>query len=175
MADASTLRVAWDDSSDPAVVGYKVSMGSRSGVYTVVVDAGRQTFERFDDLTAGARYYFVVQAYDAAGNLSAPSVEVSAIAPSSGPITIVCPVPIPRTSRGEPVAIPLQPTVSGGIAPVATTCSPPSGSLFPIGVTSVTCAAIDALGAVATCDTTVIVVPPLRGRAAPCADCSRER
>jgi hypothetical protein len=56
MADASTLRVAWDDSSDPAVVGYRVSMGSRSGVYTVVVDAGRQTFERFDDLTAGARY-----------------------------------------------------------------------------------------------------------------------
>jgi lysophospholipase L1-like esterase len=43
------------------------------------------------------------------------------------------------------------PAVTGGAAPVNVTCTPPSGSTFPLGETTVTCAAVDALARQATC------------------------
>lgn len=57
------------------------------------------------------------------------------------------------------------PTVSGGSAPVAVTCTPVSGSAFPIGRTPVSCTAQDAAGRTATCgfDVTVALVPLLKG------------
>jgi hypothetical protein len=156
-AAAATLRVAWDPSPDPAVVGYRVSMGTESGVYTVVVDAGTQTIEQFANLTAGNTYYFVVQAYDRAGRVSPPSNEVAGIAPLSAPLAIVCPVPT-AASNGGPLAVSFSATTSGGVAPVTTTCTPASGSLFPIGSTPVVCTASDAAGALAACDTAVVVM-----------------
>src|SRR4029079_4677606 len=103
--DAATLRIGWDPSSDPAVVGYMVSMGTRSGVYAQRIDAGLQTLEEFADLTVGATYYFVVQSYDRLGNPSAPSAEVAGIAPSSGALSIVCPAPLTTSSNGGPVPV----------------------------------------------------------------------
>src|SRR5204863_1674929 len=35
------------------------------------------------------------------------------------------------------------PSVSGGCAPVTTTCTPPSGTTFPVGVNTVTCNSSD--------------------------------
>ena len=49
------------------------------------------------------------------------------------------------------------PSVTGGAAPVATTCSPASGSLFPLGDTTVHCTANDATGHQATCSFVVAV------------------
>jgi lysophospholipase L1-like esterase len=43
------------------------------------------------------------------------------------------------------------PTVTGGAAPVNTTCAPASGASFPLGTTSVNCAASDAQARQATC------------------------
>ena len=52
------------------------------------------------------------------------------------------------------------PAVSGGQSPVVVSCLPASGSVFPLGATTVTCTATDALQRVASCLLTVTVVPP---------------
>ena len=74
-ADARPINVAWDAVADPAVVGYVVYYGTQSGIYTNSVDAGNALIQAFD--LPGAQYYFAVRAYDATGNLSPYSLEVS--------------------------------------------------------------------------------------------------
>ncbi|PWU17900.1 MAG: hypothetical protein C5B50_10250 [Verrucomicrobia bacterium] len=52
------------------------------------------------------------------------------------------------------------PLAGSSCAPlVSAACQPPSGSLFPIGTSTVQCTAIDALGNAATCSFTVTVQP----------------
>jgi lysophospholipase L1-like esterase len=58
-----------------------------------------------------------------------------------------------------PVNYPM-PTVSGGTAPVATACAPPSGSSFPLGSTNVSCTARDADQRVSSCAFSVSVTRP---------------
>lgn len=43
------------------------------------------------------------------------------------------------------------PTVTGGVAPVTTTCAPASGAAFPLGTNTVTCVATDAAAQTASC------------------------
>jgi lysophospholipase L1-like esterase len=49
------------------------------------------------------------------------------------------------------------PTVSGGVAPVTVTCTPPSGSSFPIGSSTSSCVATDAQQRTDRCSFTVTV------------------
>lgn len=49
------------------------------------------------------------------------------------------------------------PTASGGVAPVRVSCSPDSGSTFPVGSTLVRCTATDAAAATASCTFNVAV------------------
>src|SRR5207249_8952469 len=51
-------------------------------------------------------------------------------------------------------------TAVNGKAPVTTTCTPASGSLFTIGQTTVSCTATDGLQRTDTCTLFVTVVPP---------------
>jgi autotransporter-associated beta strand protein len=51
------------------------------------------------------------------------------------------------------------PQFFGGCPPITTTCSPPSGSFFPVGSTMVTCTGCDACGHCGTCKFIVTVVP----------------
>lgn len=51
-------------------------------------------------------------------------------------------------------------TASGGCTPPTVVCNPPSGSIFPVGTTVVTCTASDTCGNTATCSFTVTVQPP---------------
>ena len=71
------LTLAWDPSSDPNVAGYRLYFGNQPGVYTQSVDVGKVGAYQINGLTNGAPYYFVVKAYNSAGILSAPSIEVS--------------------------------------------------------------------------------------------------
>jgi len=75
----------------------------------------------------------------------------------SGP-TIACPanVAAATTTTTAQVAYP-SPTTSGGQIPVTVACTPASGSQFPLGSTSVSCTASDALNRQATCAFTVSV------------------
>jgi len=51
------------------------------------------------------------------------------------------------------------PVVSGGQSPITTTCTPPSGSSFPVGSNGVTCVALDALQRSVSCTFMVTVTP----------------
>ena len=78
-------------------------------------------------------------------------------------LQISCPaVPQPVESiQGTPVGVAyLSPQVFGGIAPVNSSCSPASGSNFPVGTTPVTCTATDAQLKSASCAFSVTVTRP---------------
>jgi lysophospholipase L1-like esterase len=79
-------------------------------------------------------------------------------------LLITCPPRIEVDSvNGEPVLVTLgTPTTSGGTAPVSSSCSPPAGTLFGGGTTTVTCNASDSRGITASCTTSVFVRTPPR-------------
>ena len=74
-------------------------------------------------------------------------------APGTNPPQIICTAPVSVTDAvgtSQPVNF-QAPTVSQGAPPVNTSCSPASGSAFPLGTTNVTCTATDAQARTATC------------------------
>ncbi len=78
--------------------------------------------------------------------------------------SINCPTGVSRTSTdGKPMTVTYDaPTAIGGAPPVTVSCSPASGTTFPIGLTSVGCTAADALARQATCGFTVTVTSTVR-------------
>lgn len=80
----TTASLSWDapqtniDGSPVSdLAGYRVYYGTSSGNYTSSVDIGLANAVVIDSLTPGATYYFVITTYDASGNESAYSNEVS--------------------------------------------------------------------------------------------------
>lgn len=89
------------------------------------------------------------------------------IGPSPGdPPRISCPAsPSLVSSTGQPAPVVFgTPTVVGGASPISTSCTPTSGSMFPIGTTSVTCTALDGRQRSSTCSFSVNVTAPARIR-----------
>ena len=63
----------------------------------------------------------------------------------------------------QPIPIVIDsPTVTGGASPLTTACVPASGSMFPIGLTTVTCTTTDARQRAASCAFAVMVQSPPR-------------
>jgi len=77
---AGSLIATWDANSESDLAGYLVLYGTEAGTYDVEQDVGNKTTYVARDLQAGQEYFFVVKAYDLSGNVSAPSLEVSAVA-----------------------------------------------------------------------------------------------
>src|SRR5215471_2702805 len=77
--------------------------------------------------------------------------------------SIACPaVPDPVESldgSAQPVSF-VAPTVTAGQPPLTTSCTPVSGSAFPVGTTTVTCTTSDAKARTASCTFPVVVQPP---------------
>jgi PKD repeat protein len=90
---AGSVNLAWDGVS--TATGYSLAYGTASGTYTSTVDAGNNTTATVSELTAGTRYYFAVQAYNATAT-SGYSNEVSAVVPTS--------TTVPVTSSTAPTA-----------------------------------------------------------------------
>ncbi len=88
----------------------------------------------------------------AVASCSSPSAPSPAPPPTPAP-QVTCPADIGVTSSTDgPTAVTFQtPVPLNGTPPVTTRCAPPSGTLFPVGSTSVTCTATDAAARVATC------------------------
>jgi hypothetical protein len=68
-ADTSgSIELAWDASPDPAVTGYMVYYGTRSGIYENYRDTGSVSSNsvsfNLTGLAKGQTYYIVVTAYD---------------------------------------------------------------------------------------------------------------
>jgi len=87
--------------------------------------------------------------------------QVGAACPGSTPTPITLTVPIPgvaflATSPAGAVGT-YSVTASGGSGAITVSCTPPSGSVFPIGLTTVNCSASDASGDSATASFTVEV------------------
>ena len=77
-------------------------------------------------------------------------------------ITLTCPA---ATAVASPSGLPLTvtyaaPLAVGGTAPVTTLCSPPSGAIYAIGATVVTCSAVDTRQQNASCSFSVTVTAP---------------
>jgi len=73
---AATATLAWSPVNDPTLDGYKVYVGTTSGLYTRTITVGNLTSYTVDSLTTRTTYYFSVTAYNSAGE-SSPSNEVS--------------------------------------------------------------------------------------------------
>jgi len=69
--------LAWDRSTSPEVVGYKVRWGTEKGVYTNSLKVGDVTSYTFTDLPYGSTVYFTVSAYDTTGTESVYSNSIS--------------------------------------------------------------------------------------------------
>ena len=76
-ARAEQVTLAWDANTEPDLAGYRVHYGTASGSYTTCVDLHKVTTSSIGTLAAGQTYYFVVTAYDASGNESGYSNQVS--------------------------------------------------------------------------------------------------
>jgi hypothetical protein len=74
---SSQAILSWDANTEANLAGYKLYVGTASGTYGAPVDVGNITTFKVIGLVKGKTYYFVVTAYDTAGNESDYSVEVS--------------------------------------------------------------------------------------------------
>ena len=97
----------------------------------------------------------------------AGSCSKTPVTPTPTPTPIAAPVISCPASQSltSPFATPIsvvysQPSVAGGASPVTTTCTPASGSTFPLGVTNVTCTATDAQQRTSGCGLIVTVTAP---------------
>jgi hypothetical protein len=85
-APRSTVTLAWDQSPDRTVKGYRLHYGMTSGRnYLHVLDVGKATSWKVSNLIPGKKYYFVVTSYNVSGKESLPSKEISFTAPKSTP------------------------------------------------------------------------------------------
>lgn len=73
----TTATLSWAPNTDSDLAGYKVYMGTTSGLYGAPVDVGNVTTYTAGNLSPGTTYYFSVTAYDQSKNESIHSSEVS--------------------------------------------------------------------------------------------------
>ena len=71
-----TVTASWAPNSEADLAGYKLYIGTASGVYSRIVDVGNVTSYTIA-LAKGVTYFFAVTAYDKSGNESTPSAEIS--------------------------------------------------------------------------------------------------
>ena len=115
-----SVTLGWEASPDPAVAGYRLYLGTSSGVYTQTVEVGNSTMTPVSNLIDGITYFFSVTAYNTSLVESAFSNEISYTAPGTPPSQTPAPslTPFPLTARlstSEPVA-----NVKASIPPMAT-------------------------------------------------------
>ena len=72
-----SVTLAWNASTDPTVVGYKIYYGVATGTYTNSVDAGSTNSTTIAGLTTDSTYYFAATAYNSLNVESTYSTEAS--------------------------------------------------------------------------------------------------
>lgn len=75
-AATSTATLTWNAATGTTISGYKVYIGEAPRLYTQTITVGNVISYTANNLIVGRTYYFVVRAYNNAGQ-SAPSNEVS--------------------------------------------------------------------------------------------------
>lgn len=69
--------LTWTANTEPDLAGYKLYVGTQSGVYGPPIMLGNVTSHQITNLTYGITYFFSVTAIDTAGNESPHSAEVN--------------------------------------------------------------------------------------------------
>lgn len=81
VAAAAGLTVAWNPNTEGNISRYIVSYGTTPGGHVQSINVRADvTRVRIENLNAGSRYYLVVRAVNAGGNVSGPSSEVNGVA-----------------------------------------------------------------------------------------------
>lgn len=80
---AANATLAWDPNSESNLAGYKIHYGTASGSYSSVLDVGKSVQYTVAGLTEGKTYHFAVTAYNASGQSSDYSNEVSLSIPAA--------------------------------------------------------------------------------------------
>ena len=81
-AQAISITLAWNQSLDPAVVGYNIYYGGASGDYTNKIVVSNATMTTIPGLIPGVTYYFAATDYNASGLESSLSGEMSYTVPT---------------------------------------------------------------------------------------------
>ena len=81
---ANNVKLAWDASPSPTVVGYRIYYGGTSRTYTNSVTVGNVTTDTLSNLKSGGTYYIATTARDASGLESAYSNEATYTVPAGG-------------------------------------------------------------------------------------------
>ena len=82
---AQSVTLAWNPSSDPTVVGYKIYYGGASGNYTNTLSVGNATNITVSGLVPGDTYYFAATVYNSSGVQSPFSGEVAYTVATNAP------------------------------------------------------------------------------------------
>ena len=162
----NSLHATLNWNAAAGAIGYNVKQATVSGgPYTTVASGTNSVNYSCAGLTGGSNYYYVVSAIDSAGE-GANSAETVVHLPLPV-MTIPADMTVPATSSSGCVvnfAASSTDAVSGSL-PV--TSSPASGSVFPIGATTVTVTATDPAGNIARQTFTITVnLPALMSLAA---------
>jgi len=80
----TTISLAWDNSLDSSVIGYKIYYGVESGVYTNSFSVGNVSAVTITNLSTNVYYYFAATAYDSDYVESIFSNEVVGFLPFGG-------------------------------------------------------------------------------------------
>ena len=80
-----SVTLAWNQSTDPTIVGYNIYYGGASGTYTNEISAGSTTNATISGLISGKTYYFAATAYNSLGLESGFSSEMSYVVPTTLP------------------------------------------------------------------------------------------
>ena len=103
-ARARSIILEWNASISSDVAGYNVYYGTSSGNYSYKINVGNVTSLTVSNLACGVTYYFAATAYDANGNESAYSSEVTFVPP--GILTVT---PCTETSSSATLHFPVEP------------------------------------------------------------------
>jgi hypothetical protein len=81
VAKVDSLNLAWNANTESNIAGYKLYMGTTSGVYGAPIDVGLVTTYVVQNLVSGTTYYFAITAYNTSGLESAKSTAITYAAP----------------------------------------------------------------------------------------------
>ena len=115
VAHAASMMLAWDPDDD--TTGYVLSYGTESGVYSSHIDVGNQTQYVVDGLAGDTTYYFVVQAYNAAGTGTASDEISGQTDPDSSTITTLTLTADQSPPQPPNTTIHWTATATGGVPP----------------------------------------------------------
>ncbi|MBI3968308.1 MAG: Ig-like domain-containing protein [Chloroflexi bacterium] len=111
-----SIRLRWRPSPSPDVAGYTIYVGTQSGQYDRIFDAGLTTSYRIEDVTPGATYYVVMRSYDRSGQFGPTTTEASLTLPAAHPtVTATATVSATATASGTATV-----ALSSGITTTAT-------------------------------------------------------